>query len=148
MSQTIQSLPPMEPVAPETTRFSRQQAVAVAPVALELTRNQATRAIPRHGFDEVRQEDPFRRPFGRRETAVRSKFSMQWDGGLDAHLGRGLEDLGQRVDQIKGQWHATRERIEQMIRRSEVILAQCRELEDGSLATLKPCPQDHVEIAG
>lgn len=72
--------------------------------------------------EEIREEQRKWQEGMQRDVATSFKSYDRWVDRFDASFRDGLNDLGQRVDQLQNQWHATQLRIEQMLERSEAIM--------------------------
>lgn len=126
---------PREAMTPDQHREAVRLAEATAEKRISLgvkllSAAEAETTQQHRRVDEIRQEQRRWQEGMQRDVASSFKSYDQWVGSFDTRIREDLENLGQRVEHLRSQWHATEQRIEQMVKRSEAMLDRCRDLED------------------
>jgi len=136
---------PREAMTPDQHREAVRLAEAAAEQRISLgvkllSAAEAETTQQHRRVDEIRQEQRRWQEGMQRDVASSFKSYDQWVGRFDTRIREDLENLGQRVEHLRSQWHATEQRIEQMVKRSEAMLDRCRDLEDAPATTGVPVP--------
>lgn len=114
------------------------------------------RAAEKHTLEQRRLVEQMRQEQDRLKKEVQEDVARtlhaydQWVGQIDENFTRALQQLETRIDQLQTNWESTQQRIEQMLKRSESVLGESRDLlRRGAAAkpTLETHPQAPVAPA-
>ncbi len=82
----------------------------------------------REAIDQVRREQAQLQQRVQEDVAKSLQQYDQWLGRIDEGFTRSLQKLEQRLDEMQQQWQASQGQLEAMVRRSEALLDQARQL--------------------
>jgi hypothetical protein len=134
---------PKGPLTPQQQLEAAQRVHAQAEhrvqLGLQLFKAAEARVVGQQAqLDQIKAEQDALRQ--RVETDVASSLHAydQWVGQMDENFTRAIRGLEDRVDQLQQQWSATQTRLEEMMKRSQVMLDQSRAML--STAATQPAP--------